>query len=294
MNKFKGREESFAFLLILPSLLIVFIFFFFPLLYSFAFSFFKVNLTEPDRPFIGLQNYIQILSRNDLLISLWRTAIFSFTSVGLEVVFGLAIALALNEEFKGRAIVRALIIIPWAIPSVVNGIMWKWMLHADVGIINYVLQHLSIIHGYKSWLGSGGSALICIIIADVWKWTPLCVIILLAGLQSIPNQLYEAGKIDGTNIWQRFRFITLPMLRFPMMVVLVLRTMEAFRIFDIIYIMTKGGPANFTKLITYYVYEEGFRYLHLGYSAAISYIVTFFILAIVFVYVSLLKKETIV
>ena len=290
MLELERKEEKFAYLLVMPALLVIFLFFFFPLIYSFSISFFKfVGLGRVN--FVGSKNYIQIFQRNDLRVSLWRTAIFSFSSVGLELFFGLFIALALNEDFKGRSLARALIIVPWAVPSVVSGIMWKWMLHAQVGVINYILQRLLIIDHYVAWLGSGNSALMSIIVADVWKWTPLCVIILLAGLQSIPGELYEAGRVDGASAWQNFVNITLPLLRFPILVVLVLRTMEAFRIFDIIYVMTKGGPATFTKLITYYVFDEAFRYLHFGYSAALSYTVSAVILVVVFIYISLLRRE---
>lgn len=290
MLKLERKEEKFAYLLVMPALLVVFLFFLFPLIYSFSISFFQfVGLGRVN--FVGSKNYIQIFQRNDLRLSLWRTAIFSFSSVGLELFFGLFIALAFNEDFKGRSLARALIIVPWAVPSVVSGIMWKWMLHAQVGVINYILQRLLIIDHYVVWLGSGNSALISIIVADVWKWTPLCVIILLGGLQSIPRELYEAGRVDGASAWQNFVNITLPLLRFPILVVLVLRTMEAFRIFDIIYVMTKGGPATFTKLITYYVFDEAFRYLHFGYSAALSYTVSAVILVVVFIYISLLRRE---
>lgn len=274
----------------MPALSVVFLFYFFPLIYSFSISFFKfVTLARVN--FVGLRNYVQIFQRNDLRLSLWRTAIFSFSSVGLELFFGLLIALALNEDFKGRSLARALIIIPWAIPSVVSGIMWKWMLHPQVGVINYILQRLLIIDHYVVWLGARNSALMCIIVADAWKWTPLCVVILLAGLQSIPGELYEAGRVDGAGAWRNFVNITLPLLRFPLLVVLVLRTTEAFRIFDIIYVMTKGGPVNFTKLITYYVFDEAFYYLHFGYSAALSYVVTAIMLVVVFIYVLLLRRE---
>ncbi len=291
MNK-QISEQKFAFILILPAILIIFGIVFFPILKTLYISFFDINLTKPySQPFVGLKNYIDILSSSNFWDAIAKTGYFTVVSIFFELVFGVAIALLLNEKFRGRWFLRSLIIVPWAVPTIVNGSLWKWIFNPEYGALNALLTQLGLISSYQSWLGRPFIALNMVIVADVWKMTPLIVIMVLAGLQTIPGELYEASEVDGANIFQRFFRITLPLLKPTILIVLVLRTMQAFKVFNIIYIMTKGGPANGTQLITYYAYREAFSYLHISKGATLAYLICMIILLLSFLYVKFLNSE---
>jgi ABC-type sugar transport system permease subunit len=283
-SRLEKNEGLFAFILILPALLIVMGLYVYPLTYSFVISFFRSDIRKPGVVFLGLQNYIEIFKTPELLLSFWKTIYFTVVSLAIEMVAGIAIALAFNKRFVGRPIARSVILIPWAIPPVVNGIIWNWMVHPKIGILNYVLTQVGILERYKPWLADPAWALNIIVIADAWKWTPLVVLLILAGLQSIPDDLYEAATIDGCTRSQTFFRVTLPLLRWPILVTLLLRTVEAIRVFDIIFIMTRGGPANATKLTTFYVWEIAFKYHRLGFGSALAYLITFLIIIFAVLY----------
>ena len=176
-------------------------------------------------------------------------------------------------EFHGRNVLRALIILPWAIPTIVNAIMWKLIFHPEYGSLNAALTQLGLAGSYRSWLGDVDTAMNMIVLADVWKNYPLIAFVALAALQTIPQEFYDAARMDGANAWQRFTRITLPGILGPLMVVVVLRTIESFRVFDIIYVMTRGGPADATKTASFFVYQEIFTYLRAGSGAAYAVVV---------------------
>lgn len=274
---------------VLPAILLIFSVVIYPLAYSFYLSF--NNVQGKVTTFIGLKNYISILNSDFFWLSTARTLYFTIVSVGLEFIVGLFVALLLNEKFKGRGFVRGLLILPWALPTVVNGILWAWIFDSNNGALNALLKNLHIISSYKSWLGSPFSAMNCVIAADTWKNFPMIALLLLAALQTISYAYYEAAKIDGATIFQRFRYITLPALKPAILVCLVLRTMEAFKVFDIIYIMTKGGPANGTQVISYYTYVTSFQFVKFGYGAALSYLVSLVILFMALIYIKFLNSE---
>ncbi len=284
MGRMEHNEGLFAFVLILPALLIVLVLYVYPLVFSLVVSFFRSDIRYPGVQFRGLGNYIQIFRQPELLISFWKTIIFTAGSLAIEMTFGIVIAVAFNQGFVGRSVARSIILIPWAVPPVVNGIIWNWLVHSKIGLLNYVLTSVGILERYKPWLADGNWALAIIVIADAWKWTPLVVLLVLAGLQSIPEELYEAARMDGAGGWKVFFRITLPMVSWPILVTLILRTVEAIRVFDIIFIMTRGGPANATKLTTYYVWEIAFRYHQLGMGSALAYLVTALIVGLAVVY----------
>jgi ABC-type sugar transport system permease subunit len=256
----------------------------YPLTYSFVISFFRSDIRKPGVVFLGLKNYVEIFKTPELLLSFWKTIYFTMVSLAIEMVAGIAIALAFNRRFAGRPLARSLILIPWAIPPVVNGILWNWLVHPKIGIVNYLLVQLGVLERYKPWLADPAWALNIIVIADAWKWTPLVVLLVLAGLQAIPDDLYEAATIDGCTPVQTFFRVTLPLLRWPILVTLLLRTVEAIRVFDIIFIMTKGGPASTTKLTTFYVWEVAFKYHRLGFGSALAYLITFLIIIFAVLY----------
>jgi len=248
-------------------------------------------LTQPGRvPYIGLKNYIDFFRSSFFWNSLLRTAYFTFLSVGMELILGLGIALLLNQNLAGSKLVRIFIVIPWAIPTVVVGIMWRWIYNANYGALNGILLTLGIIPKYRAWLAHPFIAMNFVIIADVWHMTPFVVLIFLASLATFPKVLYEAAKIDGASTWECFKNITVPLLTPAILVVLVFRTVEAFKVFDIIYVMAGGGPANATQVINYYTYLETFSYLHFDRGSALAFLISAIVLIIALIYIKLLYK----
>lgn len=217
--------------------------------------------------FVGLDNYLFLIRDDRFWNALKNTAYFTTVSVGLELVLGLSIALLLNRAFRFKGMVRALVLIPWAVPTVVSARMWGWMYNTDFGILNYLL-------GAKvNWLGSPFWAIHAAIAMDVWKTTPFVVILLTAGLQVIPRELYQAARIDGAGAWAIFRRVTLPLLKPILLVVLIFRTLDAFRVFDAVYVLTGGGPANTTETLSIYAYKVLFQTLQFGYGSTLSIVV---------------------
>jgi multiple sugar transport system permease protein len=229
-------------------------------------------LPEPVQ-WMGLENYAYALTDPYFGQALGRTLYFTIVSVGLEGVLGVAVALLLNQPFRGRSVMRAIIILPWAVPTIVNAVAWRLIYHPEYGALNAALSQLGLIDSYHRWLSDPDLALNFVILADVWKNFPLIAYVALAGLQTIPDDLLKAAAIEGAGAWRRFRAITLPWLIGPLMVVLILRTIEAFRVFDIIYVMTKGGPADGTKTASFFVYQEYFSYLRSGSGAAYAVVI---------------------
>ncbi|MCS7241196.1 MAG: sugar ABC transporter permease [Candidatus Caldatribacterium sp.] len=287
------RETLFALLLILPAFAFIGIIIFYPMVLSFRLSLFQVDLTRKGTgtPFVGLANYIDIFTSNYFWSSIGRTTYFTVVSIAIEMVLGLFVALLLNEKFWGRGILRSLLLLPWALPITVDAIMWKWIFNANYGAFNALLTQLGILARYQPWLTRPWSAMHCVIIADVWKVTPLVALLLLAGLQTIPRELYEAAYVDGAGWFRSFWKITIPLLKPTMTVVLVLRTLDAFRVFDIVYVMTQGGPANATKVISFLTYQEAFKFLHFSRGAALSYIITLIVALLAYLYTQTMKRQ---
>lgn len=288
------RDQALAAWLILPSILVIGGLLVYPLLYNIFISLHDFDLKRLylGTPFIGLKNYISALTSNYFWSAVGRTLYFTIASVGIELILGIMIALVLNRDFWGRDFVRSILLLPWAIPTVVNGIMWRWIYNSNYGALNGILKQLGLIHSYQNWLGHPATAMNMVILADVWKTTPFVAIMILAALQTIPDSLYEAAQIDGAGPWQAFRYLTLRLIRPAILVVLVIRTMEAFRVFDIIYIITQGGPADGTQVITYFTYNETFNNLNFGLGASLAYLTSLVILVMALIYMRLLRSES--
>ena len=285
-------QGALAFLLLLPSCLIIFGVLLFPMASSFALSFTNLKLTIPDSgQFIWFDNFISAVQNPLFWSSLGRTGVFTVSTVACEMVIGLAVALLLNTKFKGRGFVRGLILLPWALPYAVNGIMWKWIFDANYGVMNAILSQLGIIDNYQIWLGDPNAAMGIVIMANVWKETPVAVILLLAALQSMSKDLYEAASIDGAGRWRIFRSITLPFLKPMIVTLIVIKVIWALKEFDLIYIITKGGPADGTNLFSYYIYQNTFQYLNFGYGAALAYILTILALLTSILYLKAMKGD---
>jgi multiple sugar transport system permease protein len=234
--------------------------------------------------FIGIENYRFLITDDRFWNAFRNTCYFTSLSVVLELLLGLGIALILNRTFRLKGIVTAMALVPWAIPTVVSARMWEWMYNTDYGILNHVF-------GVKiNWLGSPAWALNAAVFMDVWKTTPFVVILLLAGLKVIPQDLYHAARIDGAGNWSIFTKITLPLLMPVIVVVLIFRTLDAFRIFDAVYVLTGGGPANTTETLSIYAYKVLFQTLQFGYGSTLSVVVFFCTGAITVLYIRFLRS----
>jgi multiple sugar transport system permease protein len=262
-----------------------------PLIVSLVQSFYQLDLARPlTNGFVGLQNYLDLLKDSRYISSLLATFRFSLISVVFELILGVAIALVLNREFIGRGFVRGMMILPWAMPSIVNAAMWKWIYNADYGALNALLSQLGIIAQYQVWLSNPFWATALIILANVWKETPFTVIMVLAALQTIPGELYEAAKVDGSSGWQSLLRITIPLIMPTLMIVSMLQFIWGIQTFELIIIVTGGGPFSTTEMVALRVYTTTFRSLRFGYGAAMAYLTSLSILIPVIVYIRSARK----
>jgi multiple sugar transport system permease protein len=293
MLSLRQREQRQAWVLLAPMLLVMLLLTAWPLLRTIWLSFTDAALIgSGETPaWIGLENYLYALSDPDFRASIWRTLYFTLVSVTVEGIIGVLVALLLNQKFIGRNVLRVLAILPWALPTIVNAMMWRLNFNPDYGSINALLSQLGIIDGYRSWLGSPEAALNAVMFADIWKNYPLVTLLVLAALQSIPEDLFEAARLDGASAWRRFRAITFPAIVAPLGVALVLRTIDAFKIFDIIYVMTRGGPVDSTKTLSFFVYQESFSYLRAGSGAAYAILMTLMCALLITLYLLMLWHQ---
>ncbi len=292
--KAKTKETVVAWWMVLPALLVISVIAFFPLFKTFYDSFFEFGL-RPDieKKFVGLKNYVDLFHDDRFLAALKTTIIFTVVSVALETVLGLLIAIIVNQPFKFRGAVRAAMLIPWAIPTAISSQMWKWMFNDQGGIMTKLLEKLNIIEPGFPILGSPNTALWAIIAVDVWKTTPFMALLILAGLQLIPEELYEAARIDGANLLQRFTKITLPMLSSTIAVALIFRTLDALRVFDVVFIMTRGSVGTETLAVYNRVLlmDRAFTGAWFGYGSALSVIIFLLISIFAIIYIKSLKLK---
>ncbi len=285
-------DERSAYLFVLPLAAVLFIVAVFPVVYSFYISLYNLKLTRPWRvPFVGLGNYQEVLSSPTFWASVERTVSFTVMSVISISVIALLVALLLNENFPGRRILSAVLLIPWAIPYVANALMWKWIYDSNFGALNGALFQLGFINSYMVWLGDAKKTLPLIAQAFVWKEVPLATILLLVGLKTIPGDLYAAAKVDGANVIQRFFHITLPALKSSFALVFIYEAMVAIRHFDLFFILTEGGPGNASDVVAWRIYVETFRNLSFGTGAAMSYILALATLALAYVIIRALAQR---
>ena len=287
------RRQAEAWGLLTPLLVVMTIVTLYPLVRTVFLSFTDAELPVGQSPsqWVGIENYDYVLTDPDFLDALWRTLHFTLGSVGAELVLGVLVGLLLNQNFRGRMLVRSLVILPWALPTIVNAMLWLLIYNPQYGSLNALLTQLHLIDQYRSWLGEPDIAMDMVIIADVWKNYAIVALVVLAALQTIPADLYEAMRIDGAGAWSRFWNLTVPGILGPLTVVMVLRLIDSFRVFDIIFVMTRGGPADATKTLSFYVYQESFTFLRAGSGASYAVIVAIMSAILIAAYIFLLKRQ---
>jgi ABC-type sugar transport system permease subunit len=287
-----ASQGRLAALLLLPAAIVVFGIILYPIARTVLLSFFDVDsAVATSTPFVGLHNYTAIFTDSDFWSSMGRTVYFTVVSTGLELLFGLGLALLMEQKLKMRWLFRAVVVLPWALPTVVNGAMWRGVLNAQYGSLNALLTQLHLISAYHSWLGTPTSALNMLVLADVWKTTPLVAFFLLTGIQSIPKEIYESARVDGAGPVRSFWSITAPLLIPSVSVVLVLRTIDAFKVFDLVYVLTGGGPANGTQTIAYFTYVQAFSDQRFGFGSALADVIVVCILMLCAVYLRALRRN---
>jgi multiple sugar transport system permease protein len=273
-------------ILLCPAVAILLLFIVGPVGQSFFLSLHRMIIGLPHLgiSFVGLENYVDLFHDPVARHSLGITLIFVGTTTFFELLIGLLLALLMHRSFPGRGGLRACILIPWAIPTVVSAQMWRFLFNDAYGMINYAAFGADTVH-YIPWLAIPSTALMSLIVADIWKTASFAALLILAGLQVIPDDLYESAKVDGAGPWQRFRHITWPLIRPAVMVALLFRTIDAFRVFDLAFVMTQGGPADATNVLQLYGYKKMFVEGWMGYGSAISACVFLMALCLAIIYV---------
>jgi multiple sugar transport system permease protein len=275
-----ARREWTAYLFLAPGLIIFSIFTVFALLFAFYLTFHEWSIIEPDKPFVGLDNYKDMVDDEDFRRSVINTVYFTGGSVPLGMATGLGIALLLNQSLRGRGFLRTMYYLPVVTPFVVTAIIWKWLYNGDFGLFNYYLLKTHLIHDPLLWLSDKNLAMPAVILMTVWTSVGFSMVVYLAGLQSIPEELYEAARVDGAGPFARLRHITVPMLAPTTLFLLVIGIIGSFQVFTQIFIMTNGGPVNRTTTMVYYIYESAFKFYEMGYASTLAF--ALFLMLLVF------------
>lgn len=266
-----GERERFMLLLVSPAVLVLLLFQIVPIAIGANASFRDWMLNNPKKTWVGLQHYISVLTDPAFIkIVLPNTFMFMFSSVAISLALGLALAVTLNRPFRGQSLVQTMLLLPLMIAPVIAAIMVRWMFNDQFGIVNVVFEAIGL--EPRAWLAERWTAFGIILLTDVWLWTPWFTLLLLAGLQSLPKEPFEAAAIDGTTRWRVFRYLTVPMLHPVILVCVVIRAIDAFRVFDIVWTLTGGGPARQTEMFSQYAYQSAFVYLNFGRGSAAAII----------------------
>lgn len=288
----KKRESLTGVFFILPALLVLFIVVFYPLAWTFWLSLQQKILIAPHRDqFLGLGHFQTIFSSGEIWDFLVITLIFTISSVLLKIIFGMIGALLLHQSYPGTKVYWSLFTIPWLIPSVVAALIWRWMLHEQFGIVNQVLISIGVLETPIPWLSRELLAFVAVILVDAWVGLPFMIIVCLAGLKTIPEQWYEASRVDGANAFQQFVYITLPGMKAILLVMGTLSFIGTFNSFNIIYTMTGGGPVNATNTLVIHIYRTAFTEYNFGMASALAVVTFIFISFFVLYYRRLLDKE---
>ncbi len=280
------------FLFIAPATIILMVIALYPFFYGLQLSLYRWEMGDllQHKRFMGVLNYIRALTTPAFWDALGITIVYTVVSVAVEFGFGLGIALLLNSEFFGRSVVRSIAIVPLAVTPVVVGLVWRVLYNTDYGVINYYLHAVGL--PTSNWIAGMSTALVSVIIVDIWQWTPFACLIMLAGLQTVPVDVLEASQIDGASAVQRFRFITLSFLRIPILVVLLFRSIDTFKVFDNIYALTMGGPGSATETLSMHIYIQGFRNRHMGYASAMGIIFLILVTVVCQLFIKFINSES--
>jgi len=277
---FWTTESKLAYVLLIPGTVFLMLFMFYPILYVFLMSLFKTSKFGKIVKFIGFGNFKYLAGIRDFWAVFGRSFVWTGLAVITKTLFGIVIALLLNVEFKGRKVYRTLLVLPWASSVPISVMLWQWVYNADFGLLNYTLKVMHITQNPPFWLAFPIPAFFAAIWIDIWIGIPFMTLVFLAGLQSIPKELYESAVVDGTNLWQKFRFITLPLIKNVFIIATLLSVLWTFNDFNTIYILTKGGPINTTDILITFIYKYSFNFLRFGPASAMA-VITFIILLVV-------------
>lgn len=290
------KKGKIGYLLILPALIVLVAITMYPMVYTIRLSFYEWNLHRSPVPttFVGLENYERMIHDANFQNSLKVTALFVGASVALEVLIGLLVALLLSRETKIHRFVRKILILPFLLSPALVGISWRFFLNPDFGVVDYLLRLIFRVDKSFIWLADKTWAMIFVLFADMWQWTPFIILIFSAGLASIPREIYDAAQIDGAGGWQLFRSITLPFIIPTLVVALIIKTIYSVKVFDPVVMMTRGGPGAATDLLSYHVYKVAFMFFHMGDAAAISFFLAIILTILVTLYIRFLPKGSIV
>ncbi|MCA1645163.1 MAG: sugar ABC transporter permease [Chloroflexi bacterium] len=286
------RRQLEPYLYLVPAALVVGAVVVYPLIYTLGLSLFDVNLLQPARArFVGLGNYVELIANPTFWHSLGVTAAYTFATVAVSLLLGLGTALLLNREYRFRSFARAAIILPWATPWLVTCLIWYVLFNPQFGLINAGLRAVGLIQSGTPFLYQSSTALLAVVVVTAWRLFPMATLLLLAGLQGIPREQYEAASVDGAGAFRQFRHITLPNLATVGVVVAVLLTIWSFKLFTVVYVLTAGGPGNATQTLAIYSYEEGFKYYNLGTGSTIAMLMVAVSAILVAAYFSLLRRN---
>lgn len=286
------RDNFLGYAMVAPSVILLIIIGIIPILITVSYSFQYKVLTDPiNTHFIGLENYITLFKSDIVMESFKNTMVFALLSIVFQLIVGFIGAFLMSNVKRGVGLVRTAVLIPWAIPGIIVAYMFSFMFNDQLGVINQLLQTVGIISKPIAWLTNKGYAMLAVVLADTWKQFPYVALMLLAGLQTIPEELYESAKVDGAGRIRMFFSITLPNLKSVLLIVLLFRTMGALRIFDIIFGITGGGPANSTATLLYQAYKYLFGDMNFGLGSALSTVITIIILIFSIIYIKVLKTD---
>lgn len=284
------RKSVHGIILVLPALAVVLGTLFLPTINALRLSLTNYSFARPDSTqFVGFDNFAHLFRTNEFTQSVGNTLEFAGVTVAIEVILGLMLALLVNRAFRMRGMLRAAILFPWALPTALNAIIWRWMYNTDFGVFNYLLSIVGV--EPVNWLGSPSSAMASMMFVAIWKTSSFMALIILTGLQTIPVELYEAARIDGANPWEQFRRITFPLVTPSIILSLLLRTMDAFRSFELPFALTQGGPAGTTQTLSLYGYRQLFQFLRFDRGSAVSVVQFLMLLVLGIGYIMLLRRR---
>lgn len=293
LTRAERRERRTAWAMMFPAVGVIVLVAIFPLAWTAWESLHLHDLRMPwrGRPFVGLENYRQLLSDPRFWGAASNTGLFVAVTVTAELVLGLILALGLDRIRRGRGLARVVVLLPWAIPTAVAALVWRFMFEGETGVANALLTSVGLLGEPLVWFVDPVTAWVPVMLGDIWKMTPFVTLLLLAGLQNIPDALYEAARMDGAGAWQRFREVTLPLLRPALLVALLFRTLDALRVFDLVYVLTGGGPGTATEPLSVFAFETLIQNLRFGYGSAVSMTVFVAAFLVALIYIRVLGRQ---